>query len=295
MFFSSRNAAILIFITFTVFNLGVFGVVTSGASEPIPTKITAVSGISASPETANPDEISRKKFAVIIGIVYDNSELGVVEFADWDAASLHGLLTQRLGFPAENVILLKNQDATREKIIAALEWLATNPEIDSESDVVFYYSGHGLRNAPDIGLNAPQTAPGYALVPFDFKNFDYKTGAGLLWDGQLADYLSRINPGRMWITIDSCFSGGFDRPGISGPNRVVTLSSQAGELSGEIRETRRGVFTQFMVDEGIARGLSVEQAYGAAAPRASGGYGQNPQIADNYPGNMVFFQPPASN
>lgn len=241
---------------------------------------------SAIDEPAAPPPV--RKFAVIIGIVYDNYEFGWIKYADQDAASVYSLLTRSLGFPAENVILLQNSLATRDNILKALDWLATNPGVDSSSEVVVYFSGHGVRNGPGVGMNIPEVPASYALVPFDFMNYDFKKGAGLLWDTDLADRLSKINPGSMWISVDTCSSGGFIRPGIAGPNRVVTASSQGDELSSEIDLTQRGVFTQLLVEEGIAKGLSVEEAFAAAAPRAAQEYGQTPQIADGYPGNMRF-------
>lgn len=231
----------------------------------------------------NPD-----KYAVVIGIVYDNYEFGVVNFADRDAAFVYDLLTQRLGYPEENVVLLQNSNASRENIISALQDLAGNPDIGPETEVTVYYSGHGIRSAPDIGLNIAAAEPGYALVPFDFMNYDFRNGAGLIWDRELAEILGRLNPGKMWIAIDSCNAGGFTRPGITGPNRVVTMSSRADQMSSEINETQRGVFTQYMVEDGLARGLSVEQAYENAVPRAAAGFGQTPQIADEYPGNLYL-------
>lgn len=231
---------------------------------------------------------NHKKFAVVIGVVYNSYDFGYVGYADRDAGSVYDMLTGRMGFPRENVILLQNSQATLDNILKALEWLTTNPRIDSESEVVFFYSGHGLRNGPGAGLNIPDLAPGAALVPFDYPGFDFRRGQGMIWDWQLAEFLSRINPARMWISIDSCSSGGFNRPGITGPNRVVTMSSQINELSSEISDAGRGVMTQYLVEEGISKGLSVEDAFLAAAPRAALGYGQNPQIADEYPGNLVL-------
>lgn len=228
------------------------------------------------------------KFAVIIGIVYDNYEFGWINFADKDAAAVYSLLTQKMGFPAENVILLQNSEASRNNITDALDWLVDNPDVDENSEVVIYYSGHGVRSGPGVGMNIPELPSAYALAPFDFMNYDFKKGAGLIWDTELADKLSQISPAKMWVSIDSCSSGGFLRPGITGPNRIVTASSRGDELSSEIDPVQRGVFTQLVVEEGLARGLTVEEAFAAAAPRASGEFGQNPQIADEYPGSMGF-------
>lgn len=227
------------------------------------------------------------KFAVVIGIVYDNNEFGVVNYADQDAGSIYQLLTTRLGYPDENVVLLQNHEATRNRIIQALDELAANPAIDGDSEVTVFYSGHGIRSAPNIGLNLVSLEPGYAIVPFDFTDYDYRNGAGLIWDRELAEILDELEPGKMWIMIDSCNAGGFTRPGITGPNRVVTMSSRADEMSNEINDVQRGVFTYFLVEAGLAKGLSIEQAF-VNAVEPSAGRGQTPQIVDDYPGNLFL-------
>jgi hypothetical protein len=227
------------------------------------------------------------RFAVIIGIVYPDQALGTIKYADRDARSLYDLLTGRMGYRPEDVTLLVNREATRANIIRALEELAGDPRVDSRSQVVIFYSGHGLRNGPDSGLRIPERGVSYALVPYDYASFDYRQGEGLIWDGELSRLLSGLRPRQMWISIDSCFSGGFDRPGISGPGRVVTMSSAADELSSEMDGAGHGVMSELMVDEGIAHGLSVEDSFARAAAQA-GSYGQHPRISRGYAGYFRF-------
>ncbi|MHB8791916.1 MAG: caspase family protein [Thermoleophilia bacterium] len=281
-FFS--NKIILSFLATLFLFLGLAGVVSSDESVmPVIAQTGFGKGLDESVVQQQP---SSKKYAVIIGIVYDNNELGEIAYADQDAASMYRLLTEKFGFPENNVILLQNSQASQRNILDALGWLADNPDIDSESDVVVFYSGHGLRSAPDAGLNLPGVSDAHAIVPFDFMKFDYKKGQGLIWDADLASLLDGIHAGRMWINIDTCFSGGFDKPGISGPDRIVTMSSRADELSSEIPEAQRGVLMEYMIELGVAQGMTIEQAFSLSAPWASLRYGQNPQIADNYQGNM---------
>ena len=222
------------------------------------------------------------KYAVIIGIDYDHYDFGAVHYADQDAGSVYRMLTQEKGFLPQNIRLLQNGQATHDSIMAALNWLVTNPGVNTRSEVVFFYSGHGLRNGDGAGLDIPGFPPASALVPFDYYNYDYSRGDGLIWDGDLADKLSRIQPKLMWVSIDSCFAGGFIRPGVAGPNRIVTTSSQVDELSNELPDAQRGVFTNFMVDQGMDRGLPIEQAFWGAFSQSQA-YHQDPQISDNYP------------
>lgn len=228
------------------------------------------------------------KYAVVIGIVYPDYELGVIQYADRDAESVYNFLTTEMGYPPDNVKLLRNGEASRENILGALRWLSGNPGVDSDAEVVFYYSGHGLRRVPDEGTPPPLNFISYALVPYDYGNYDYKNGQGLLWDRELAAYLGELKPAAMWIGIDSCFSGGFIQPGIAGPNRVLTMSSAADQLSNEIDLVQRGVMTQLLVEEGLRQGLPVEDAFWNTEHRYYTEFGQNPQIADEYDGFFSF-------
>jgi hypothetical protein len=65
------------------------------------------------------------------------------------------------------------------------------------------------------------------------------------------------------------------------------MSSRADEMSNEINDVQRGVFTYFLVEAGLAKGLSIEQAF-VNAVEPSAGRGQTPQIVDDYPGNLFL-------
>ncbi len=236
----------------------------------------------------SPPKDDGDKYAVIIGIVYPDYELGVVKYADRDAEAVYNMLTTQMGYPPDHVRLLRNGEATRTNILEALDWLARNPQLDSQSEVVFFYSGHGIRRLPAEGTPAELARTAYALVPYDYGKYDFHNGQGPIWDRELASYLDDLEPESMWIAIDSCFSGGFIQPGIAGPNRVLTMSSAADQLSNEIDHVQRGVMTQLLVEEGLKAGLPVEEAFWKAEARYGPEFGQNPQIADEYDGVLSF-------
>ncbi len=282
-----RSKKFLTLLVFVVAGLGFSTAVLASNGPPPPAKASPRAAhrlVAAAPKPAAKSIPSSRRFAVIIGIDYDHYDFGAVRYADHDAASVYQMLTTEMGFPRQNIAYLINGQATGANIISALNWISTNPAAVSGSEVVFFYSGHGLRNGPGDGLDIPGLSPGYALVPFDFYNFNYKTGAGLIWDWDVAARLGKIHPAKMWVSFDSCFSGGFIRPGITGPNRVVTASSQADQLSNELPQAQHGVFSNFM-DDSVALGMSVEQAYLEAYPRSLP-YSQTPQISDEYPGGL---------
>lgn len=63
-----------------------------------------------------------------------------------DAERMAGLLRDpsRCGYRAENVRVLRGPAATREELLAGLEWLAHCSREDPEATIIFYFSGHGL-------------------------------------------------------------------------------------------------------------------------------------------------------
>ena len=119
-----------------------------------------------------------------------------------------------MGYPEENVITLINEQATKsdfEKYIE--EWLPKN--IESNSSVFIYYSGHG----------APNTKTGDAfLVPYDGDpNFIEKTGYLLK---KLYDTLSKLQAKEVIVALDSCFSGAGGHSVLAQGSRPLVMNLQ---------------------------------------------------------------------
>jgi hypothetical protein len=116
-----------------------------------------------------------------------------------DADSVYHLFIQAFGFEAENVILLKNADATRRNMLSALTYMHANSE---PGDVItFFYAGHGgLLPATTSTTN---TRFYESIIPYqgdwiyDFQLEEIATAAG-------------FNPNHVNFTLimDSCHSGG---------------------------------------------------------------------------------------
>ena len=109
----------------------------------------AVAGALAQ-EARNPDGI-----AVIIGNrAYEHRDVPEVTFAHRDADAFRGFVIDVLGYNPENIIDLR--DATRGELFDAFGtrtdprshlWSYLNPE--GGSDVVVFYSGHGVPGLND--------------------------------------------------------------------------------------------------------------------------------------------------
>jgi hypothetical protein len=125
------------------------------------------------------------------------------------------VITGRLGFVAENVVVLLDEQATRDEILKQMKQLTTQIQSRSQNDnpaqVLFYFSGHGSRI-----LDQPAEHPdhdsedGYdsTLVVYDSEhqgsNFDIR-------DDELNQFSHQIcqnNKAELLIVLDSCHSGG---------------------------------------------------------------------------------------
>lgn len=184
-------------------------------------------------------------FALVVGIG-KYKDLPDAQFASRDAAAVRDHLLA-LGYPRRNVIVLRDQDATRTGLQKYLEeWLPRN--VQPESTVFFYYSGHG---APDVNSGEAY------LVPWDGDaQFLQSTAYPVR---QLYESLNRLKAGRVIAALDSCFSGAGGRSvlakgarplvtkvdaGIGSVGSMVVFSaSGADEISGSDETQGHGLFT----------------------------------------------------
>ncbi len=152
-----------------------------------------------------------KNIAMLVGV--GNYPRG----SDWqqlhaqnDLQLLFETLKQK-GFESDNVILLSNEQATKNGILKAILMLK---EKASKDDIVyFHFSGHGQQ----VKDNNGDEIDGYdeALVPFDSPKH-YQTGIyegeNLIRDDDLNVFFTQIRTkigisGQLIISLDACHSG----------------------------------------------------------------------------------------
>ena len=204
--------------------------------------------------------------AVIIGNGdYEHQDVPDVSFAHRDAEAFRRYVVGILGFSPENVISLR--DASRGRMFDALGsrseprgelWSYLDP--DGGSDVVVFYSGHGVPGMKD--------RRGY-LLPVDGRPHAAEE------DGYPIDLLYR-NLGELEearsvvVYLDACFSGGshaggltrsaspvYVKPalpeGLSG--KVTALTAASGKQLASWDETaRHGLFTHHLMDALYGKG-----------------------------------------
>jgi hypothetical protein len=122
-----------------------------------------------------------------------------------DAHLLRGVLQECFAFPPAGIVVLQDEEATREAILASFQSLADT--IRPDDVVVVGYSGHGSRKKTGKG----PTGWDESIVPFDSgrapdPNLD-------IIDDEIHGWLLRMAQTTPNITLvfDSCFSGGITR------------------------------------------------------------------------------------
>ncbi len=198
-------------------------------------------------------------YAVVIGISgYKESSIPALRFADKDARFFAEFLQSKSGgnTPAENIILLLNEQATVGTIYQALTHLL---EVVKPNDLVyFYFSGHG-----DVE-NKIVSNLGY-LLAYNSPTNNYINHAIRLEDlNDIANTLSAERNAKVVLITDACRSGklaGNDLEGRSGKqlvaeqllktqqNEVRLIACGPDELSveNEAWGGGRGVFSYYLI------------------------------------------------
>ena len=222
---------------------------------------TATVAAAAAPEPPATSLPSRSDaFAVVIGIDYrGRNDVPALRYASQDARKVYGVLTDPRygGVPKENALLLLNEKATRNELIAAFRKIKTWPGY-----LYIYYSGYG----------APKTEgekfQGGLIVPHDAVVTDpdalEDTSISLTY---LRDLVDASQAKGILIALDAGFTGGGKsvlpkggkplvgmlaapellRP--KGAGRVIITSSAVNQTSWEDdTELKGGIFSHFLLE-----------------------------------------------
>lgn len=100
-------------------------------------------------------------FGLVIGInEYQSQAYPNLTAAVADADRFDRYLKTGLGADPENIINLRDRDATRQAIIDAFVSLTNNPKINKDDPIVIYFAGHGGRvKKPKSWSDWPTTSP----------------------------------------------------------------------------------------------------------------------------------------
>ena len=199
--------------------------------------------------------------AVIIGNrSYDHERVPEVSYAHRDAAAFKQYVIDVLGFDEENIIDLRDASQGNLSTVFGNErgpertklWSYLHP---SGSDVVVYYSGHGVPGLDD--------GRGYLLPRDADPNTAEINGYSI---DLLYENLRKLDDARsVTVYLDACFSGDshegplvhsaslmsgpqFELPGTATEKVTVLTAASGTQLASWDEEARHGLFTEHLLD-----------------------------------------------
>ena len=188
---------------------------------------------STSTPTAELPPLPRGDRALLVGINrYAEPSFTELKGAVRDALNARRLLEDHLGFESGEIVVLTDEAATREGILAGIEgWLSAGTRPGARA--VLYFAGHGYYRPDDDG----DEPDGFdeALVPYDARlvsNAEQPLQVeNLILDDEIGDLLARIDDRKVHVIVDSCHSGTMTRsltPAAADPRFVRTIGLGSG-------------------------------------------------------------------
>lgn len=203
-----------------------------------------------------------KRHALVIGI--NDYKQGVpgalnkLDFAARDAEAVARTLSTRGGFGAGAVTLLKDEDATRAKVIENLKSLRSR--IGEDDVVLIYFSGHGSMGMGEDGK------PHYYLIPQNGVLTDLNRTA--LLDDLLEELIGQLPSRQVVMILDACYSGGggtaIRARGVKNPTlttlpaprplieptagRIFMAASKPEQVAWEDDQRKGGLFTSYVIE-----------------------------------------------
>jgi hypothetical protein len=274
------------------------------AGEPCGTTASAAGPLALAP--APPPGPIANKYGLVVGVGRFRGPITPLQYASKDASDVYAYLVDPAGgnFKRENVILLRDEYATRDRVVRALSEMQ---RIAQENDLVFvYFSSHGT---------PPDKFGGVHVVTTDTevkpRERVWETSVN---EAILRDFVQNVRAKRLVLVMDACYSNGAyahidgflppggksletgtdegwgrsrqymaqrllgakdlkvvdDPAGPSAPGigwgKVLISASDAGERSWESDQLRNSIFTRYLIDGLRANRGNVKEAFDYAKP-----------------------------
>jgi hypothetical protein len=147
--------------------------------------------------------------ALLIGINrYQSPDVRPLHGTHNDVSAFHVLLTSRLGFKDQQILELKDQEATKAGILNALDqWVIKGSKPGDR--VVVYYSGHGDQIDDEPNGDEREDHRDEALIAYDAA----RDGLNWVRDDDLDSRLRGLQGREVLAVFDSCHSGTVTRGG----------------------------------------------------------------------------------
>lgn len=146
-----------------------------------------------------PAALYRESHAVVIGInAYQ--KWPKLSYAVNDAEGVRDLLVRKYRFKPENVTVLLDEQATRERILSVLgDAMADPAKVQREDRVFVFFAGHGITRRLPNGKSL-----GY-IVPVDADTSNYQSTAISMTNFQ--DISEAMAAKHVFFVMDACYSG----------------------------------------------------------------------------------------
>lgn len=162
-------------------------------------KEVAARGESTEATAGVSENLYRKKWALVIGInEYENWPQ--LKYAVNDAQGIKDVLVDKLEFKEDNIVLIKDKEATRKGILEAFgDHLINNEKVKKDDAVFVFYAGHGMTRR----VNEHKSL-GY-IVPVDGDNSSYSSQ--VISMSEIEDLNEMIPAKHVFWVMDACYSG----------------------------------------------------------------------------------------
>lgn len=201
----------------------------------------------------------QRNYAVIVGIAgYPNfAEADRLKYADIDAKRFYDFIVspQGGGFPSSNVHMIRNGEATHDRIAKEIEWMGQHSPIDR---AYIFFAGHGVTDGRGLAY----------FMPWDGDPV-FPSAAGFRTDRFLEDVKDEITAETLVVFIDACHAASAFSSGRRGPENIATtilenwhsefkspqqeevrmafLAAASNESALEDDEFRGGLFTYYLI------------------------------------------------
>jgi len=195
-----------------------------------------------------------------------------------DVSSVRDVLIKYYGFPAENITVLTNSQATKANIEKSLAAYTDPKKVGPDDRVLIYFSGHGQTVKIPTGGDLGFLIPSDAEIQLDDADNAAPYLATCLQMSTLWNLIDSTAAKHALLIADACYSGILARGRGSAekisdefmarlaakPARQVMTAGGAGEQSFEDQKYGHGMFTQKLLEELKARATKPGDAFMAA-------------------------------
>ncbi len=159
---------------------------------------------------------STNSYALCIGIGKREDDKEIMSITANDASQMAIEIGNYCNFPSENIYLIKDKEAKKERILNQLDYLIEQTKTDEADTVIIFFSGHGKLLKEEIET--------YFLITQDTELSNIVDTA--ISGEEFATRINDIKAQKMLILLDCCHAGGILKSVEIPFNKNQTLESK---------------------------------------------------------------------